>query len=119
MKKHQKSNRHKSNEIGKHIINHCFNSNIYINNHGKICNLIETSGKVTINGTPIQNESTQRLNIKVDKRDAQTSKVPNQNTTIAKHSQHRVWDKLVVTLPIVVLLATGTLVAKTLLKKRA
>ena len=73
MRKNQKANRHKSNEIGNYIARHQADRAIYVNNHGKIFNLFATSGRVTINGTPGQNESTQQLNVKVDKQNASAS----------------------------------------------
>lgn len=119
MRKNQKANRHKSNEIGNYIARHQADRAIYVNNHGKISNLFATSGRVTINGTPVQNESTQQLNVKVDKQNASASKSSKQNIPLTKNSTKGISQKMVFILPIVALLATGTLVAKTLTQKRA
>ena len=126
MGKSKNANRHRSNQVGNYIAKHYMDNGIHVHSSGSITNFTAASGRVTIHITPQHHTSSQQLNVKVEKTDApaenttqQVANTPKKTSTISSYKKNRILDKLYHAAPFVVLLTAGSLVASTLIKKRA
>lgn len=126
MGKSKNANRHRSNQVGNYFAKHYMDNSIHVHSSGSITNFTAASGRVSIHITPQHHTSSQQLNVKVEKTDApaenttqQVANTPKKTSTISSYKKKRILDKLYHAAPFVVLLTAGSLVASTLIKKRA